>query len=144
MSHLAAKITDEDIDNCMAELRAMLKATRRARAAAQPGETARERRAKFQEIPDYKVRLDAIRLFCQLKNYPTPSLQQVQVRYQHEQAPPMSPADSIKELMRQGADVDTLLGPWIAAMRSADPAPAEAKPVLELDAPPAEQIADLP
>jgi hypothetical protein len=124
LQQLAAEVTPEDVMAAMTELRGMLKATRRVRAVRMPGETARDMRLKYQDVPDYDARAFAIRMFCTLKNFPTPTMQEIRVLHQAEQVvvPKVRPgADVLRELKEQGADVRALVDAYVGQLDQVAP-----------------------
>lgn len=123
MSHLAAEVTQEDVDRAMSELRGMLSATRTTRGRLAPG----SRPVKI-EVPDFKARAFAIEMICRLKNFPTPTLKEVRVLHKglhRGETAPASGAAALRELQAQGMDVRDVLESYLGQLEQAAPDPPQ-------------------
>lgn len=126
MSHLAAEVTQEDIDATMADLRRMLHATKIVRRHAAPGELPNGRRTKRVEAPDEATRRFAIEMFCRLVNFPTPTLREVRVFHKKEGDPqaPASGTLALRELQAQGMDLRGVLETYLGQIETVKQLPA--------------------
>ena len=111
---IAEHLSDSDVEESIRVLREGLRATQRVRGTGRI----------YEDVPDFKCRGFFLELLLRYKAIPPPSLKEVHILHTKDAGSQLPPADALRQLAAQGADLGALLGPWIESMPRAEPVPA--------------------